>query len=328
MTFVGIYAQTGSVNEWLHIASIGLFGDGHWSYLSYTASLPAVARALGVDTPEGWRTLTNSLAVLSMVVFASAIRKLATSDGHLVLILTAVFFTPLPSSVFSGQADYDSVTLLGFGLLFFAHTPIGWALVGLLIGATNAEQGLVALICLALISLALDRKYLRGIIAAGLATIISALIIRLALLDEEINNRGQLIAEGNYRLLLDFDRTGRYLPHLLGAGGLLLAVLLAREFKLRNWLSNAELIVALVLIPLLVFATTTDGTRTFALVAAPGSLLAAALLSERLNQSQIKKTIAVGLAAQVIYLVMGGNTLEPRWPTILENSFSWPRLFP
>ncbi len=326
--FIGIYRANGSINEWLHISTIGLNGGDHWGVLSHTYSLPTFARAIGVTTPESWRAMVQVIAVGSTVLLFYALSRIASNSLELLYLLSAVLCIPLIRGVFNGQADYDGITLIGSTLLLIAPSSAAALFVGALLGLTNPQQSGITLLMLIMVSSVVDKKRIKPGLFALTGLFASHAVLRFLLRDEEIIGRDRGLIMWGYRSLADFDRLVSYLPHLFAGYSLVIVALIVSAAIKREILKTVVLTLALVVVPFAVLLIHNDGSRIPSLVVFP-SLIVAISSAVRLWPWRVSLlVITCTLVVQAIYVATGQLDFEPEFPTMFENLSSRPNPLP
>jgi len=307
-----VYSLTGSVNEWLNISEIGPLGDGHWSVLSRNQATPMIARALGIDSPEGWRAMTLMIAVVSTGLLLRLISEQVRDSRALSVILIVVVFSPSIRVVFNGQADYDGLTLICLSAILFARSKLSAVILGLILGITSPEQGAFAVLLLIVLSATLDKQRLHVYSWALVSVIASVLTNRWMLRDESIQWPKTMFHR-------DIEGVLKYIPHFYAGGAVVIAYLLWTVFRQKG-LAKA-LLVGLILFaaPAFALAITSDGSRNFAPILLTSAVLALLTISDSWTKTAFRAVVFFSFVWQAIYILVGGMNYEPQFPTVIEN---------
>jgi hypothetical protein len=317
----GIYRLPGSVNEWLHISTIGPFGDGHLSVLSRNQTTPTLARVLGITTPEGWRAMTLMIALVATALLFHMINKVAERTHTLGLLIAVVLFSPVVRVVFNGVADYDGMTLICLSVILLSNTPLPTLLAACVLGLTSPEQGAMALVSLALVMAVLDRSKIKLTICALATTITAGVSLRVVLRDEDIYWPEPSL----YR---NFGEFFAYLPHMYAGGIVVVLVVLHSIWIRRGLIPLAVILTSLFVLPGFALLITSDGARNFSPVLMVGSVFVVGNTTRNWSSRRSLITLAIAICVQVIYLFFGQSSFEPEFPTMFENLSSRPNPLP
>jgi hypothetical protein len=329
--FIGVYRETGSVNEWLHLSQIGLTGGDHWGIYSQTYSLPTFARMIGVSTPEAWRTMVVMLGLVGFFLTLYTAHRLSTRVVDFALIVALLLFSPFARAALNGQADYDGLTLIATSFFLLSRHPAVAVVSGALMGITNPEQSATTLVCVSMLWVVIDRRNLKRSGIALISLFISTLAIRITLNDPDVTGRlpgyftpNSSTGKSAYQGLTDFGRLLDYLPHLFAGAWVLMLALLVAAWRSSRFLGLTLLAIATIAIPSAALLSHNDGSRIFALVMGPTALVAVTSLLHGLRRKALVGMLAVAVGMQFLYIQQGSDEFEQRWPTMFENLESRP----
>ncbi|HEV7719916.1 MAG TPA: hypothetical protein VGO60_01455, partial [Iamia sp.] len=260
---------------------------------------PALARLAGVDDEGGWFALHALMVMAAAVAIGACIaRRAPTREGRIV-VATWLALASFPVAVLQRVGEYDVFTVLGAFLVVYPRAR-AWAVVGgVLIGLTNAEQGVAGLVVAALVLVALrpdgdgwlpaaTRLRTRApapALALGLAGVVAAralLLAGFAAQGVSVPSRGDLFGSllGS-SLVNSLSAGGSGVYAWLGPAWAVVALSwFLHRWTIRRW---AELVAALVVIPAAVTVTTLDGSRVFAMVSLPGLLVLVGWIGDRVS---------------------------------------------
>jgi hypothetical protein len=333
--FIGIYRAPGSVNEWLHLSQIGLTGGDHWGILSHTYSLPTLARAIGISTPEAWRSMVELIAIFAIGLLIHTLNKFAERSIDFLILLMLVVFAPVTRAVLNGQADYDGLTLIGLSLVLmsirsdktFAAIVFASAS-GLIFGTTNPQQSAVSLGCLAATMFALQINKYRQLVYSLIMLFLSSAVIRIFLRDEDIIGRDRGFFGGGWMGITDWERLLNYLPHIFAGMWVLIAMVLFSVYQTRGIKRSLIVSVTVVVLPLVIMVPHGDGSRIFALVMMPAAAVALAEISSKWSTRKATIICLTAIALQIGYVSLGQLKFEPQFPTVAQNLSTRPNPLP
>ncbi len=257
---------------------------------------PALGWATRMDTPTRWLALHAVVTVGWFVAVAALLRRASGSARHWRVAVVWLSFVSTPTSLLRHLGAYDVFTLWGAALVALGGTTWTAVLGGALMGATNAEQGVLALLCGALVHWALpvvapqndapSRTTLRSTVAmfapalAGLVLARVAVLVWFGQLGATVQGRSQAFGD----LLRDaltnatsLGGTGAY--SWLAAGWILvIAALWYLRHHAMRWIAAA---VGLLVVPAAATVTTLDGSRVFCAVSSVAVLIAVVRLVQR-----------------------------------------------
>jgi hypothetical protein len=319
---VGIYRLPGSVNEWLHISTIGPFGDGHWSVLSRNQATPTLARALGITTPDGWRAMTLMIALFATILLTYAITRLASSPETLCVLLMLVLFSPIIRAIFNGQADYDGLTIVCLAVILISDSKSLTALAAIVLGFTSPEQGTLALLVLVIVSYLLDRQRTATFFLALILQFLTARVNRHVILSDE---NIYWMPLGQYHTL---NQTLQIGFHAFAGAWVFVVASLYIISKHKGYRTALVISGCLFLLPAIAYLVTSDGARNFTPILMTGSVFVLRFSSEKLKQQHLLGLIGLAVLLQAVYLFGGLNDFEQEFPTIYENLSSRPNPLP
>lgn len=301
------------------LAAADAFPRAVEDWRSASAIGPALAGLLGIDSAGAWYGLNVGLLVALVALVAwSALRRTSTRQAASVaavwLALSAV-----PVVLLQRLGTYDVFTAAGALLVMWSRSRRLALVGGVLMGLTNAEQGVAGLVTAALVVMALrpegdawrdaGRELRRSAVGASIVFgLVGVTIGRLGLLGVfaaqglSVPSRGDLFG----------SLLGRSLRNAVGAGavgvfawlGLAWAVVgltwFLRDWSARRW---AGLAAALVVVPAAVTVTTVDGTRVFAMVSLPGLLVVLGWVADRFESGTPAVRTVVTRATTLALLV-------------------------
>lgn len=301
---------------------------------------PALARLLGVETEAGWFTLNGALVVGVAVLAGWCVARRVRSRPARMVATTWLALASFPVVVLQRIGWYDAFTVAGAFLVVCSRSRALALAGGVLLGLTNAEQGVVGLVAAALVAVALrpdgvsfgtglrDLRHhpLGPALAAGLAGLLLARLGLLALFTAQgvaMTTRGDVFGGLLGRSMvnsLSAGGTGVY-AWLGAAWGVVGLSWFVRSWALRRWL---ELVAAVVALPALATLTTLDGTRVFAMVSLPALLVLVGWVADRADDP------AAPGAGIVRRATVAALVLAPVLPAIISEptgnvwfSFPW-----
>ncbi len=262
---------------------------------------PTLAWATQMHSPDRWVALHAIVTLGWFVATAWLLRRAVGSARRWRVALVWLAFVSTPTSLLRHLGSYDVYTLWGAVLIALGGTPATALLGGALLGATNAEQGLLAIVCGAAVHWALTAtsdpepdptgapRQSRSIAAvfgpaiAGLVLGRLAVLIWFARLDATVQGRsgafGQLLQD-SLTNAVSLGGTGAY--SWLAAGWVVVAgVLWHLRTHPARWLVAA---LGLIVVPAAATVTTLDGSRVFCAVSSVAVLLAMVRLTERVDR--------------------------------------------
>ena len=288
---------------------------------------PALAHVLGVADEQAWRVVHALVIVAAVAVVAACLRSRLPGAGDRRVVAVWLTFTTVPAAILQKVGSYDPYTVIGTALVVLprrAQLPL--AIVGgALVGATNAEQGMVALVgALVLASLLpmaeAERRAQRIGLVTGMAAVVVARIGVLAWFaasEVEVHSRGDVFStylDDSLGRAAGAGGTGVY--GWLGASWLLVGfgvVLLAASVQRRaRWWVG--LVAGVGLLPALATVTTFDGTRVFAMVTFASVLVGTCWIVEHAEGdwgvALRRLTAAVVLVSPILPVVLSDPTGE------------------
>ena len=251
---------------------------------------PAFSWLTRADSPTRWLVLHGVVTAAWFAAVVVLLRRAVGSARQWRVAVVWLSFVSSTTSLLRHLGAYDVFTLWGAALVALGGATWTSIVGGALMGATNAEQGLLALCCGALVHWALprvdgpgdtsarsrvDERSTLAVIGPALGGLVVARLVVLVWfgqLGAEVQGRSQAFGE----LLRDaltnassLGGTGAY--SWLGAGWVLVLVTLwyLRHHPFR-WVAVA---CGVVLVPAAATVTTLDGSRVFCAVSAVALLV-------------------------------------------------------
>lgn len=255
---------------------------------------PLLAWATGMDTRVRWLALHATSTVGWFVAAAWLLRRSVGDATRWRAAVVWLSFTAVPTSLLRHVGAYDVHTFWGALLVALGGSP--WTVLagGALMGATNAEQGVLALVCGALVSWALPdaegrRPDLRSTVRRFMPALVGLVAARVAVLawfgqlGATVQGRSDAFGylwRDSLSNAVSLGGTGAY--SWLGAGWVLVlvALWLLRRQPVR-WLAAA---VGLVAVPATATIVTLDGSRVFCLVSSVAVLVTLVRLVPRIDR--------------------------------------------
>jgi hypothetical protein len=216
---------------------------------------------------------------------------------------------------------YDVFTAIGVTLVALGGTPALTLLGGVVLGATNAEQGVAAVICGALVYWAIPstsgtRTTLRDTVSRFAASLIGLALSRVGVLiwfhavgatvQSRFDEFGQLLA-ASLENAASLGATGIY--SWLAAGWVMVVAVLwqLRERELgqhgqpQRWVAAG---VGLVILPAIATVTTLDGSRVFGAVGGVALMVALVWFSEMSDRPEGKWILKCSAALMIFGILI------------------------
>ena len=266
------------------------------AYTSWAVLSPAIGNAVGATTLGRWLLLH---AAIAGVVFAAVVlllrRRLGRTTWRFALIWVSLLSAPAVIPQWFGV--YDVWMLFGGALLGLGLGVPSAVLGGLILGASNAEQGVLAIVALACVAVARLRVggdlVGRREIAIRLCSAAFSLMLARVLIMFWFSNSGVAVDTrgGRFFDLLPTALENNLKMGTLGVYGWLgigwVAVALCLWAIRSDRASLVMVSCGLVALPAVATISTTDGTRVFAMITWPALLAVVAwrLEAERSVQS-------------------------------------------
>ena len=250
---------------------------------------PALSWLTRADTPTRWLVLHGVVTAAWFATVVVLLRRAVGSARQWRVAVVWLSFVSSTTSLLRHLGAYDVFTLWGAALVALGGATWTSVVGGALMGATNAEQGILALCCGALVHRALprvdapaeparsrvDRRSTLAVIGPALGGLVVARLVVLVWfgqLGAQVEGRAQAFGELVRAALTNASSlggTGAY--SWLGAGWVLVLVTLwyLRHHPLR-WVAVA---CGVVLVPAAATVTTLDGSRVFCAVSAVALLV-------------------------------------------------------
>jgi len=257
-------------------------------------------------------------------------RRLSTERAWRVSMVWLSFFAG-PASMLRRLGSYDVFSATGAALIALSATPLLALAGGVIIGATNAEQGVLAVFCGALACWAIPtedgshtafREVLSrfGAALAGLVASRTLVLIWFHYLDATVEGRNAVfnrLLSGSLFNAIGLGTTGLY-AWLSVAWIIVIATL----WQLRNqpvrWLAAG---IGLVAIPAAVTVTTLDGSRVFAVVGSVALLYALMWFAEMASKPEGTSALSASAALMLFGLLI------PSVVTVYTGGISVPWQF-
>lgn len=277
---------------------------------------PTLAWVFNMDTDTRWLLLQAVLAVAWFVLVAVLLHRRLGSGRAWRVAMVWLGFLSLPASLLHHLGDYDVFSAIGATLVALAGTPGLLLSGGAIMGATNVEQGFLAVICGALVAWSLPqdrgaglsvaevtRRFVPAAVGLGLARI--AVVVWFHVIGADVGSR---LAEFPRLLPASLDNaaslgaTGVYA--WLSAGWVIVVSVVwrIRERELTEHRRPSRWMVAavgLVVLPALAAVTTTDGTRVFAAVGTVALLMALVSFAESAEDHRQRWILSFSAALMV-----------------------------
>jgi len=254
------------------------------SYRGGAVLSPALMTLLGLDdgTDRGWFAIHLVITVAAIFVVGVLVwRRFPTPDQRW-FVLVALAGSSYPVTLLIRIGHYDVWFLLGAGIVVLARSWPAVVAGGLLMGLTNVEQAIIALMTLAAVAWLIDRSILRsaGIAAASVICAWVAIQGWYAAYDVEQETRAGLLGR-------NFDAAWRGFARAL-------------PIQVFSWFSAAWLVVltvcrsawifiALVALPALMAIITVDGTRVFVACVAPAFLAILVVAAHEVDELALQR---------------------------------------
>lgn len=260
------------------------------SFRSNAVLGPLLAGLTGMGAPGRYVVLHGILTAGWFVAAAWLLRRRLGSAGPWRAGLVWLSFTTLPTSLLRQIGSYDVYLCWGALLVALGGSPAIAAVGGALMGATNIEQGLLVLVCGAMLHWATSDERDGAGFARTLRTFgpaVGALLASRAVVlvwFHRVDASVQTRSDAFWELLADsltnaLHLGGAGLYSWLAAGWVLVLVLL---WQLRDrparWIAAAT---GSVLIPAAATVTTLDGSRVFSSVSAVAVLVLVVHLAQQ-----------------------------------------------
>lgn len=279
----GIVLIKGSIRvDWDSIRSAGIPAAAALpraiEYFSASFGLPAIARILGVSSPEGWIALSICLAagclVTSFVVVARRFRSEPTRQAAAIL---AVAFLPLTTVTFNAVGRSDSFIVLAAVLIGAGRSWLPWTLGALIFVMANPEQAFVATLSLLVLSFSKSFWALRKRAWLSLCVAVVGLLATQTwlLASGVVSSRAAvnlMLLEKS--LVTQFGQWPWLLYGVAGTLWIALVPMLGWAWSVNSRWQRVALLVGLLGIPLIATFVTLDGVRVLAAVSAPVLLAA------------------------------------------------------
>ena len=309
-------------------------GSFSWSIIS-----PAIGRVLGITTKAQWLALHGVLLLLVFAAVVLLLRQKLTQRSWRVA-LTWLSLSSAPAANLQWIGLYDLWMLLG-GALVGLGSGLPTAVVGgLVLGASNAEQGVVALLSLGFVLLAKLRGEGRQsewkmMVLRLSAALFGLVVARIAISlwftasGVEVTTRSGIflgVLSDSLRNNITMGTTG-----IFGWFGLAwIAVILCLWGIRQDRLGVGLVSIGLIGLPALVTITTLDGTRVFASISWPALL---AMIVWRVtaeealprNEQLLDQTASTALLASPIapsIVTHPRNYLQTPWSYVTGRFFS------
>jgi hypothetical protein len=255
---------------------------------------PALGWALSADTLTKWILLHGTLTAGWFALTGVLLRRTLGNGRRWRVAMVWLTFASVITSMLRHLGSYDVFTLTGATLIALGGTPWLALLGGLVMGATNVEQGLLAVACGALVHWALSdpdggsrtlgvtiRTFAPAV--AGLVLARAAVLLWFARLDAAVQGRGDAfgqLLEDSLMNALSLGSLGAY--SWLGAGWV---IVIATLWRLRDGPTRLlAAAVGLIATPLAATVTTLDGSRVYGAVVSVALLLALVCFAQRADR--------------------------------------------
>lgn len=251
-------------------------------YRGGTVLSPILARLLSVSSLSTWTQLHAVLTVgLGALIVWLIWRRFDLREQRL-FVVVAVGASSLPVVSLMHVGHYDVWFLAGGALVALSRSTFGAAVGGVLMGLTNTEQGIVALVALIAVSAIVDRPFARRTSAPLVAVIACAAAVR------------------GWYAVTDTPSAGRSDEFTKVAGQSIDNFVQSLPIQVYSWFSAAWLVMVSVArprlvvmagftLPVAVTALTLDGTRVFVAVSTPVFLFLIVRAADTLGRGTIER---------------------------------------
>lgn len=241
-------------------------------YTGMSVISPILARIVGIDSSVGLFLLHLILLLALAALVVMFIWKRFKERTARMFVLTAIAASGFPVVALGMVGSYDLWTFAAAVILVLGRRMWLAAIAGLLLGLTNFEQGAVALAAVALCAVALDRNFLKQVLAAALALLAARLGLQVWYASDgvDLETRAALLGPSFGQSLKGFARM--WPIQLYSWFSAAWVVVLAALFNL-DLRKRLVVLVGLVFIPAAATVATLDGTRVFVAVSLPSFML-------------------------------------------------------
>ncbi len=282
---------------------------------------PTLAWVTGMNSHTKWLLLQGGLTAGWFALTALLLRRRVGTGRAWRVAMVWFTFLAVPASLLHHLGGYDIFTAIGATLVALGGTPVLTLLGGAVMGATNVEQGMAAVICGALVYWAIPKdsggsRTLRNAISRFAASLVGLALSRIAVIIW-FHQLGATVQTrfGEYTRLLptslrnaaSLGSTGIYA--WLAAGWIIVIVVLwqlhdrelGRHKQPERWIAAGF---GLVVLPALATITTLDGSRVFSAVGGVALLLALVWFSEMSNRPEGKWILKCSAALMVFGILI------------------------
>jgi hypothetical protein len=291
------------------------------SYKANSVLGVALAALVGATKRTPWWRLHGLVTLaLTAVTLYLVVKSLGdrASRRHMGILL---FSSSAPVVALQLVGHYDVFTLFGATLLGLGTSVAGAAVGGLVVGASNGEQGLVMAACALLVAFALRLGQRRRLAAFAAACLLArvGVLYWLQAYGVSASGRGALLGENLRRALHGFLHDGTtaiYSWH----GPLWVVVALAIWAHRSAPARMASLAAGLIAIPAAAAVTSLDGTRVFVCCVWPSLCLLTrewsageASWTRELPREKIAGFVLLAIPVLPAYLTWVDGRLLPPW---------------
>lgn len=281
---------------------------------------PALAWVTGMNSHTKWLVLQGGLTAGWFALTAALLRRRVGCGRAWRVAMVWLTFLAVPASLLHHLGGYDIFTAIGVTLVALGGTPALLLLGGVILGATNVEQGVAAVVCGALVHWAIPptsgaRISLRDVVSRFGVALIGLALARIAVLiwfhavgatvQGRFGEFGRLLP-ASIENAVSLGGTGIY--SWLGAGWIMVVVVLwqlhdhelGQHEQPQRWIAAGF---GLVILPALATVTTLDGSRVFGAVGGVALLVALVWFSEMSDRPE-RKWILECSAALMIFGIL------------------------
>lgn len=290
----------------IFLAHAASFPDPGATYSGLSVLSPAVAHLAHADTHARWFLFHAAVTLIAIGVLVWLTYRRFDERDERLLVLATVAASGVTAGMLQQVGFYDIWVILAAILLVLPRGLAPSIAAGLLLGATNSEQGVLALLAFVLCALALDRRMLAraGVAFAALVAARFGVHLWYQLSDvSEVTRAGEL---GPHLRDSFMNFAGAWPVQVYAWFSAAWILVLGAIGRVRGK-DRLLLVTGLVLIPAIGSMITLDGTRVFVCLSTPALLLLAVWAAGRLAETGEVRSHLVGLVT--LMLVTPGVTV-------------------
>ena len=296
-------------------------------YRGVSVLSPMIGGVLGLTAPAEWSLLHLLFVAGLLGAMVVATLRAPWPGGARSFVLVALLASGIPVVLLAKVGFYD-VWMIAGAVAIGAGRRWPTAVVGgLLVGATNVEQGLAALAALLVVMLILDRSAVLRLAVALVGLVVSrgAIALWYSAYDVELISRAELVVDripGSVQGFLDVWPV-QIFSWYSAAWVVVLSLIFAAGTSLMRRLG---LLAGLIGVPAVAAVITYDGTRVFVGVSAAAFAFAVVWMarrSEDLGQTPVtdglaRLTLATMMVTPGLMTWVGGEVQAP-WASLLSR---------